>query len=62
MPPRLIALAVLITVSVRLDGATATMVSFLGRPALGAAMGLYELQRWRAGAFHSTRHSRPPNS
>jgi hypothetical protein len=44
------------------DGATATMFCFLGIPALGAAMGLYVLQRWRAGAFHSTGHSRPSSS
>jgi len=58
----LIALAILILTSIRLDGATATMFSFLGIPALVAAMGLYVLQRWRAGAFHSTGTSRPPNS
>jgi Flp pilus assembly pilin Flp len=58
----LIALAVLITVSVRLDGATATIFSFVGIPALVAAMGLYVVQRWRAGAFHSTGHSRPSSS
>jgi hypothetical protein len=55
----LIALAILILVSVRLDGATATMFSFLGIPALVAAMGLYVLKRWRAGAFHSAGTSRP---
>jgi hypothetical protein len=58
----LIALAILILVTVRLDGATATMFSFLGIPALGAAMGLHVLQRWRAGTFHSTGHSRPSSS
>jgi hypothetical protein len=55
----LIALAILILVAVRLDGATATMFSFLGIPALVAAMGIYVLHRWRAGAFHSTGTSRP---
>jgi len=58
----LIALTVLILTSVHLDGATATLFSFLGIPALVAAMGFYVLQRWRAGAFHSTGNSRPPNS
>ena len=55
----LIALAVLIIVSVHLDGATATLFSFVGIPALVAAMGLYVLQRWRVGAFHATGNSRP---
>jgi hypothetical protein len=44
------------------DGTTATMFCFLGIPALGAAMGLYVLQRWRAGTFHSTGHSPPSTS
>jgi hypothetical protein len=47
----LIALAVLVLVAVHLDGATATMFSFIGIPALAAALGLYVLQRWRTGAF-----------
>jgi len=55
----LIALAVLIVTSVYLDGATATLFSFVGFPSLAAAMGLYVLHRWRAGAFHSTGNSRP---
>jgi len=55
----LIALAVLVLTSVHLDGATATLFSFVGFPALAAAMGLYLLQRWRAGAFHSTGNSGP---
>jgi hypothetical protein len=55
----LIALAVLILVSVHLNGATATLFSFVGIPALVAALGLYVLQRWRAGAFHATGNSRP---
>ena len=58
----LFALAILIVVSVRLDGATATLFSFLGIPALAIAMGLYLLQRWRAGAFHSANASRPRTS
>ena len=58
----LFALVILIVVSMRPDGGTATMFSFLGIPALAAAMGLYLLQRWRAGAFQSTGRSRPPTS
>ena len=53
----LIALAVLIVTAVHLDGATATMFSFIGIPALVAALGLYVLERWRTGAFR--RASRP---
>jgi hypothetical protein len=49
----LIALAILILVAVRLDGATATLFSFVGMPALAVAMGLYVLHRWRVGAFRS---------
>lgn len=55
----LIALVILIVVAVHLDGATATLFSFVGIPALVAAMGLYVVQRWRAGAFHPTGNSRP---
>lgn len=58
----LIALAILMLIEVRLDGATATIFSFLGIPALAAAVGLYLLHRWRAGAFHVTGASRPPTS
>ena len=49
----LLSLAILVVVAVRLDGATATLFSFVGMPALAAAMGLYVLQRWRAGAFRN---------
>jgi hypothetical protein len=55
----LIALAILVVAAVRLDGMTATMFSLLGIPALVAAIGLYMLQRWRSGAFHSTGRSLP---
>jgi len=55
----LIALAILIMASVHLDGATATLFSFFGMPALAAAMGLYVIKRWRSGAFHATGNSRP---
>ena len=47
----LVALAIVIVVAVHLDGFTATLFSFVGIPALVAAMGLYALARWRAGAF-----------
>jgi hypothetical protein len=43
----LIALAILILTAVHLDGATATMFSFIGIPALAAALVLYVIQRWR---------------
>ena len=49
----LLSLAILVVVAVRLDGATATLFSFVGMPALAAAIGLYVLKRWRAGAFHN---------
>jgi len=47
----LIALAALMLLIVRLDGATATIFSFVGFPALGIALLLYVIVRWRAGAF-----------
>ena len=49
----LLSLAILVLVAVDLDGATATLFSFVGMPALAAAMGLYVLQRWRTGAFRN---------
>jgi hypothetical protein len=49
----LLSLAILVLIVVRLDGATATLFSFLGIPALVAAMGLYVLHRWRIGAFRN---------
>ena len=49
----LLSLAILVLVAVHLDGATATLFSFVGMPALAAAMGLYVLQRWRSGAFRN---------
>ena len=54
----LLSLAILVVVAVRLDGATATLFSFVGMPALAAAMGLYVLQRWRTGAFRNRSPSR----
>ena len=56
----LVALAVLIIASVHLDGGTATLFSFVGIPALVAAMGLYVLQRWRSGAFDNRGLPRTP--
>jgi hypothetical protein len=47
----LIALAALMVLMVRLDGATAIIFSFIGFPALGIALLLYAVARWRAGAF-----------
>ena len=47
----LIALAVLMLLIVRLDGATAITFSFIGFPALGIALLLYGIARYRAGAF-----------
>jgi hypothetical protein len=55
----LIALAIVIVVAVHLDGFTATLFSFVGMPALGAAMGFYGLARWRAGAFRAGVANRP---
>ena len=49
----LLSLAILVLVAVHLDGATATLFSFVGMPALAAAMGLYVLQHWRTGAFRN---------
>ncbi len=48
----LIALAALGVLMVRLDGTTAIIFSFIGMPALGLALALYVVARWRAGAFH----------
>jgi len=53
----LTALAILIITSLHLDGATATMFSFIGIPALAVAVGLYVIKRWQLGAFR--RASRP---
>lgn len=53
----LIALAALALLLVRLDGATAIVFSFIGMPALGLALVVYGIARWRAGAF---RLSAPP--
>ena len=55
----LIALAIVVVVAVRLDGFTATLFSFVGIPALAAALGLYAFARWRAGAFRPVTPLRP---
>jgi hypothetical protein len=47
----LIALAVLLLLMIRLDGATAIAFSFIGLPALSLALTVYAVARWRAGAF-----------
>jgi hypothetical protein len=47
----LVALAALAAMLVRLDGATAIVYSFVGIPALGLALAVYAVARWRAGAF-----------
>jgi hypothetical protein len=52
----LISLVILVITAVHLDGATATLFSFGGMPALAAALGIYFIQRLREGAFRS----RPP--
>jgi len=49
----LLSLAILVVVAVHLNGATATLFSFVGMPALAAAMGLYVFHRWRTGAFRN---------
>ena len=49
----LLSLAILVVVAVHLNGATATLFSFVGMPALAVAIGLYLLQHWRAGAFRN---------
>ena len=47
----LIALAALVPMLVHLDGRTAIILSFIGYPALGLALLLYGVARWRSGAF-----------
>jgi len=47
----LVALAVLVIFITRLNGATATLFSFVGMPALGVALLLYGIARWREGAL-----------
>jgi hypothetical protein len=53
----LVALVALFPLIVRLDGATATVFSFLGMPSLAIALAIYVVARWRAGDFgESSRH------
>ena len=51
----LIALAVMFLLIFRLDGATATLFSFVGMPSLALALLIYVVARWRAGDFSATR-------
>ena len=52
----LVAVAIVVVIAVRLDGFTATLFSFVGIPALAAAMALYGLASWRAGNFRPGQH------
>ena len=47
----LVGVASVIRVAVRTDGVGAILYSFVGVPALTAALALYATARWRAGAF-----------
>jgi hypothetical protein len=47
----LIAVATVILIALRTDGASAIVFSFVGFPALAVALTLYGVARWRAGAF-----------
>ncbi|MGH7789245.1 MAG: hypothetical protein ACRERC_20415 [Candidatus Binatia bacterium] len=49
----LVALAALFPLIVSLDGATATVFSFVGMPSLALALAIYLFARWRAGDFTS---------
>jgi hypothetical protein len=55
----LVALAIVVILAVRTDGATAILFSFVGMPALAIGLILYFVARWRAGAFASNGTSRP---
>jgi len=55
----LVAIGVVLTLAVRTDGATATLYSFVGIPALAVGVLLYVVARWRAGAFRSNGTGRP---
>jgi len=46
----LIALAILVLLAVRTDGASAILFSFVGMPALALALVLYAVRRWRTVA------------
>lgn len=47
----LVALAMLFPLVFDLSGATAILFAFVGFPALGIALVLYGVARWRTGAF-----------
>ena len=47
----LIALAALFLILFRLNGATATIFSFVGMPSLAIALAIYVFVHWRAGDF-----------
>jgi hypothetical protein len=47
----LVALAMLFPVVLDLSGRTAILFSFIGMPALGLALAIYGIGRWREGAF-----------
>ena len=51
----LVALAALAVLLIRLDGATATVFSFVGMPSLALALVIYVIARWRAGDFSAAR-------
>jgi hypothetical protein len=48
------ALAAMVPMLINLNGTTAIVFSFIGFPALGLALLLHAVARWRAGAFHLT--------
>jgi len=55
----LIALAMLVLLAVRTDGASAIAFSFVGMPALAVTLAFYARLRWRAGAFRTNGTARP---
>jgi hypothetical protein len=49
----LVAIVMAVILVLRTDGASAIGFSFIGAPALGLALAIYGISRWRAGAFRS---------
>ena len=49
----LVAIVMAVILVLRTDGASAIGFSFIGAPALGLALVIYGVRRWRAGAFRS---------
>jgi hypothetical protein len=49
----LIAIVMAVILVLRTDGASAIGFSFIGAPALGLALTIYGVSRWRAGVFRS---------